>query len=169
MTLPRAALVTLAVLLPVAAIAGETSIWPLRRTDDVDWGQGLYDKHCAHCHGRGAQGDGPAAAAMTVPVPALRGRSNDQTRGGFVTLARQGKGAMPAYQDSISRQDARRVFIYLEALDDPNRALPAEEDPEEDGAPVPEGDAPPEAGGDAPPEAGGDAPPEAGGDAEGGE
>jgi mono/diheme cytochrome c family protein len=110
----------------------------------VDWGQGLYDKHCWHCHGRQAQADGPSAAALIVPVPALRGRSNEDTRPGFITLTRQGKGAMPAYQDSISRQDVRRIFIYIEALDDPTRALP----PEEDDAPVPDGDAPPAAGDD---------------------
>lgn len=140
MTSSRAALVALAVLLPLAAFAGDTSIWPLRRTDDVDWGQGLWDKHCWQCHGRQAQGDGPSAAAMTVPVPILRGRSSDESRADYVTLARQGRGAMPAYQDSISRQDMRRVFIYLESLDDPGRTRP----PEEDEDPVPDGDAPAE-------------------------
>jgi mono/diheme cytochrome c family protein len=135
------------ILLPLALLlaaqaAAETSNWPTRRSSDTDWGGDLYNKHCWQCHGRQGEGDGPAASALQVPVPSLRGSSNDDTRGDLVTTARQGSGAMPSYMESISRQDMRRVFLYIESLDKPGRKpKPSEEDEEQEG-PTEEGDAP---------------------------
>lgn len=34
-------------------------------------GQELFRRHCASCHGLGAQGDGPMAQVMTLPMPDL--------------------------------------------------------------------------------------------------
>jgi mono/diheme cytochrome c family protein len=141
------------VALPSWALA-ESSSWPTKRSSDTDWGQDLYDKHCWQCHGRKAEGDGPAAAALQVPVPALRGTSDDATRGDLVTTARQGSGTMPAYHESISRQDMRRVFLYIESLDKPEKKPEASTEDADPELPTEEGNAP-----DAP-----DAP-----DAEGGE
>jgi len=35
-------------------------------------GQRTFQTHCASCHGPMAEGDGPTAATLTVPVPNLR-------------------------------------------------------------------------------------------------
>ncbi len=140
--------------------------WPTKRSPDPEWGEGLYQKHCWQCHGRQAEGDGPSAAAMKAAVPSLRGRSNHDSRSELVSLARQGQGPMPGYHDSISRQDLRRIFVYIESLDRPPE--PEEEEEEEDGDEVPENDAPADEEGDAPADEEGDAPadeePEAGGE-----
>jgi mono/diheme cytochrome c family protein len=125
MTASRLLVLLVLAALPAWAMAGSSS-WPTKRGSDVSWGKGLYNAHCWQCHGRKAEGDGPAAEALQVPVPGLRGRSNNDTRGDLVTTARQGSGPMPTYEDSISRQDVRRIFLYIESLDDP------EEEPEED-------------------------------------
>ena len=34
---------------------------------DVTRGKAVYERHCLACHGRGGWGDGPDAAALTVP------------------------------------------------------------------------------------------------------
>jgi mono/diheme cytochrome c family protein len=35
-------------------------------------GERTFQTHCASCHGASAEGDGPTAAALSVPVPNLR-------------------------------------------------------------------------------------------------
>jgi mono/diheme cytochrome c family protein len=147
--------------LPGWALA-ETSDWPTRRSSDTEWGKDLYNVHCWQCHGRKAQGDGPAAENLLVEVPSLRGVSDDTTRGDLVATARQGRDAMPSYHESISRQDMRRVFLYIESLDKPSKKAREAVEDEDEELPTEEGNAPDEEG-NAPTEEG-NAP-----DAEGGE
>ena len=142
-----ASLTLLALLLALAAPtvhAADSSKWPTKRSSDPEWGEDKYTKHCWHCHGAEGNGDGPAAADLLVEVPSLRGLSNNDTRGDLVTTVRQGRGAMPSYHESISRQDVRRIFVYLEGLDNPKKKPAADEEPEE--SPLPENDAPTEEG-----------------------
>ncbi len=137
-----------------ALLAKESSKWPTKRSPDPEWGEDKYNKHCWQCHGAQAQGDGPAAANMQVPVPSLRGISNADTRGDLIVTVRQGSGPMPAYHENISRQDVRRIFVYLESLDDPDRKPSRdEEDEDEDGD---ERDVPAEEEGNAPEPEGGE-------------
>ncbi len=89
-----------------------------------------------------AEGDGPSADALQVPIPSLRGISSDANRGDLIATARQGRGAMPAYHESISRQDMRRVFIYIESLDKPKKKPAKDETEEEADGPTEEGNAP---------------------------
>ncbi len=35
---------------------------------DVTKGKAVYERHCLACHGSGGRGDGPEAAALTVPA-----------------------------------------------------------------------------------------------------
>ncbi len=134
------------VALPGWALA-ESSTWPTKRSSDTEWGEDLYNKHCWQCHGRQAQGDGPAAAALQVPVPSLRGVGDPDIRAERVTTARQGSGPMPAYHESISRQDMRRVFIYIESLDHPGKK-PADDPDDAEQGPTEEGNAPEGEGGE---------------------
>jgi mono/diheme cytochrome c family protein len=141
------------ILLLLTLVAGsalaEKHDWPTKRSSDTEWGEDLYNKHCWQCHGRKGEGDGPAADALQVEVPVLRGISDPSNRGDMVTTARQGHGAMPAYHESISRQDMRRVFLYLESPDKKAKKKADEEDEEEEPeAPTEEGNAPDVEGGD---------------------
>ena len=47
-------------------------------------GPAIYQEHCASCHGVNGKGDGPVAAALTVPASDL------------TTIARRAGGAFPA-------------------------------------------------------------------------
>ena len=38
---------------------------------DIEAGRELFLSRCAACHGAGAQGDGPMAALISIPVPNL--------------------------------------------------------------------------------------------------
>ena len=57
----RLLIVLLSLLLAGPAFADETSID----------GRSLFLSRCAACHGTGAQGDGPMAAVIAIPVPDL--------------------------------------------------------------------------------------------------
>ena len=167
MTRLRSAILLSLLVLPTLALA-ESSKWPTKRSSDTEWGEDLYNKHCWQCHGRQAEGDGPSADAMQVPVPSLRGVSSDATRGDLIVTARQGHGPMPGYHESISRQDMRRVFLHIESLDHPKKKPDDAEDDEPEG-PTEEGNAPDAEG--AAPDAEGAAPDAEGAapEAEGGE
>jgi len=71
------------IFLLVAIVAGCSSTPTLRL------GEQTFQTHCASCHGPLAEGDGPTAATLTVPVPNLR------------TLSERNGGAFPA--DAIAR------------------------------------------------------------------
>ena len=45
------------------------------RVPDLDLGAQVYAEACASCHGPAAQGDGPMAGALAIPVPDLTGLS----------------------------------------------------------------------------------------------
>jgi mono/diheme cytochrome c family protein len=149
-TTPLAILLLLATPMVTASYKAQ---WPTKRSSNTDWGGDKYDKHCWQCHGAEGHGDGPSAAAMQVDVPGLRGISNADTRGGLINKVRQGSGPMPAYHENISRQDIRRIFLYLEGLDDPKGKPPRDEEEDEDQE-VPENDAPVEEGNEPEPEGG---------------
>ncbi len=143
-------LIPIALLLMISGLAfAETHDWPTKRSSDTEWGKDLYNKHGLQCQGRQAEGDGPAAEALQAPVPTLRGISDSSTRGDLVTTARQGRGGMPGYHESISRQDMRRVFLYIESLDKPGKKR-VEDEPEEGEpeGPTEEGNAPDAEGGE---------------------
>jgi mono/diheme cytochrome c family protein len=62
-------LMLLGAVLPLAACSGAP-----RAVDAAtahSQGERLYQMSCAACHGRGAQGDGPVAPLLKVPVPDL--------------------------------------------------------------------------------------------------
>jgi mono/diheme cytochrome c family protein len=65
----------LSLLAAIAAGCSSTPTQPL--------GERTFQTHCASCHGPLAEGDGPIAATLTVPVPNLR------------TLSRRNGGTFP--------------------------------------------------------------------------
>jgi len=101
---------------------------PKSRPPDKERGEDVYERACWYCHGEEALGDGPAAAAMTVAVPALAGVDKAQ-KDAMVEIILNGRGDMPAFREEIDIHDARRVMTWLASLDpDP----PKEEEDEEE-------------------------------------
>ena len=107
---------------------------PRKRPTDEARGKELYDRHCVACHGAWAKGHGPATQALVHPVPDLEGKveSNDDT----IQIVLRGKGAMPGYEQTFDRFDAKRVLDHMAKLKKPaETAKPA---PEPEPEPVPE-------------------------------
>ena len=113
-------------------------------------GEQLYRRFCAACHGRGGQGDGVVAEALSVPVPdltllALRNRGRfpaarvAEIVDGRVSFDAHGTRTMPVWgqefwieagADSQAEYTVRamieRLVNYLRTLQRSNAAEPAE-------------------------------------------
>ena len=89
---------------------------PTKMPEDKVRGRELYQDLCWQCHGVDGRGDGPLAAVSAVPPGDLRGRAEEQWPE-LVQRVLQGQGDMPAFGDSLDRHEARRILVWLAALD----------------------------------------------------
>ncbi len=94
---------------------------PTRNKPDAEAGKDIWMQSCWQCHGRGAKGDGPAAPALAKPVPSIKGLVTSETMPEFIATVREGRGAMPGYGDVLTKRDAKRVLIYVQTLDKPQK------------------------------------------------
>ena len=119
---------------------------PTKRPTDEERGKELYERHCDSCHGGWARGKGPATQALVRPVPNLEGKveADDKT----IMLVMRGKGAMPSYEQTFDRFDAKRVLQHMAKLKGPAPKAPADA-PTETDAPA-EAEAPTEPPADTP-------------------
>ena len=78
----------------------------------LDPGQAIYIRECAACHGNGGVGN-PAAG-----VPALNQNSGVWEKSPQVleAIILEGKGTMPGYADSISREDLADLLAWIRSL-----------------------------------------------------
>lgn len=89
---------------------------PSKQPTDPVRGRELYEAHCWQCHGPTGQGDGPLAAALGVPLASLRDR-DAAGWSALVDVIMQGRADMPAHAEVMDRYDARRILVWLQALD----------------------------------------------------
>jgi mono/diheme cytochrome c family protein len=89
------------------------------RPTDEERGEELYNRHCIQCHGATAAGDGPAAAALVTAVPDLSKSLLDKPNDSTIQIVLNGNGAMPSFQLSFDKHDARRVLKYMERTTHP--------------------------------------------------
>lgn len=105
---------------------------PTKRPTDEERGKELYQRHCEACHGGWARGHGPATQALVRPVPDLEGKVNADDK--TIMVVMRGKGAMPSYEQTFDRFDAKRVLQHMSKLKGPepkpDAASPKEEAPD---------------------------------------
>ncbi len=129
------AIATLAALLALSAVAPAAQ--PSKRPTDEVRGKELYVRHCEACHGAQGKGHGPATQALVDPVPDLNGKVNadDQT----IRIVLRGKSAMPGYEQTFDKHDARRVLQHMAKLKASSEPPPSTK-PGAPPAPAEEGD-----------------------------
>ena len=124
------------VLLLATIGASALAAQPTKRPSDADRGRDLYNRHCVQCHGVGARGDGPASRSLVHPPADLQGKvkADDPT----IAIVRNGKGPMPAFDQSFGPEDARKTLAFMAGLTDkaPPVAPPPADKPEEPEEPV---------------------------------
>jgi len=114
------AIAGLSAILAVSAVAPAAQ--PNKRPTDEVRGKELYDRHCEACHGAYAKGHGPATEALVHPVPDLLGRvkADEAT----IRLVLRGKDAMPGYEQTFDKHDAKRVLQHMARIQEPSAAPP---------------------------------------------
>jgi len=120
----------------LGAILGASALaaQPNKRPSDEVRGKELYSRHCEACHGAYARGHGPATQALVHPVPDLLGKVKADEATMRVVL--RGKAAMPGYEQTFDKQDAKRVLQHMARIKAPSNQAPppaeAEPPPAED-------------------------------------
>lgn len=83
----------------------------------VQRGEKVFTSVCWTCHGMGGHGDGPAAAGLPIAPaklsdPVVQAQSN----GALYWKITHGRGAMPTYEEVLSREERWAVVQYLRTL-----------------------------------------------------
>jgi mono/diheme cytochrome c family protein len=75
----------------------------------------VYKTNCAPCHG--ATGDANTPAGKVFKVPSFTSenvlKESDEH---MLTIAKNGKGAMPPWNDKISEDDLKNVIAFIHTL-----------------------------------------------------
>ncbi|MBA4372823.1 MAG: cytochrome-c oxidase [Thermodesulfovibrio sp.] len=113
---------------PVAAAGGVKEVhFPNPLADNpqaIAKGKDLYAKNCASCHGDNAKGDiGPSLVddeffyeKGDMPDDDYFEVTNNGTSEGYVEDGRTGKGGMPGFKDSLSKDDIWSIVAYLRSI-----------------------------------------------------
>jgi len=115
--------------LAIAKEVGKQWHNPLEPTmENMKRGQESFNIYCKTCHGKTANGDGPATGPNRFPRPPSL--HTDEARGyadgTIFHIVTKGVGKMHGYADKLDEQERWEVILYLRAL---QRAMnPKEED-----------------------------------------
>lgn len=84
----------------------------------INKGALLYSEHCVSCHGVNAEGDGTLAKTLTPKPTNLKAMSGGHTDGDFAWKIANGRGAMPAWKDTLSKDDIWDLVNFIQSLKD---------------------------------------------------
>ena len=79
-------------------------------------GQKLYAKNCVTCHGVKGEGDGPAGAYLKPKPANLKAMANQHPDGDFAYKIKVGRGAMPAWESSMSDTEVWHLVNFIKYL-----------------------------------------------------
>jgi putative copper resistance protein D len=81
-------------------------------------GKGLYEQHCASCHGAVGQGDGPDRAGLPVPPTNLVESQKRWSDGVFhIRMIATAKNGMPSFRDTLPKDERWAIISYIRSLD----------------------------------------------------
>jgi mono/diheme cytochrome c family protein len=89
----------------------------------VQQGRQIFEKNCVSCHGQNAEGDGPAAAAINPRPTNLKAMSGNHPDGDFAWKIANGRGAMPAWKDTLSSEQIWHLVNYIQSLGGANNSM----------------------------------------------
>lgn len=101
--------------------------------DRVRTGEGVYQRHCAQCHGPDADGQGIHAKRFNPPPSNLStSKRSDDYRMQIITVGGQNMGrsaVMPEWGLELSGQEILDVVVYLRKVTDDTMARAAKAGP----------------------------------------
>ena len=85
----------------------------------INTGKQLYMKHCASCHGRTGEGDGPKSRRLeTFSGDFSKEAYQKQTDGEMFYKTKFGRDEMPGYEGKVSDKDIWHMVNYMRTFDD---------------------------------------------------
>jgi mono/diheme cytochrome c family protein len=104
---------------PVGSVPRDSRTVMAARPEDerVSAGSRLFQINCAHCHGAGGAGDGPASRYLKerptdLHLPEIQVLS-ERTIYEIVT---QGNDVMPPFKGELSAEERRSISVYVKSL-----------------------------------------------------
>lgn len=83
----------------------------------VQRGEKVFNSLCWVCHGMEGRGDGPSSASMEVkPASLVSASVKEQSNGALYWKIGHGRGAMPSYEEVLSREERWAVVHYIRSL-----------------------------------------------------
>ena len=89
----------------------------------IEHGQQLYMKHCASCHGKTVEGNGPLADVLTIRLQNLQTHVIHHDPAALFQMIAQGiDPAMPAFTSKLDMDEISDLIDYIYTLEDSYRA-----------------------------------------------
>jgi len=82
----------------------------------IQTGAELYRQNCVSCHGANADGNGMAAMMMNPKPANLRTMAGMHPDGDFAYKIKVGRGAMPAWKNTLNEHQVWHLVNYIQAL-----------------------------------------------------
>jgi len=82
----------------------------------VQRGRDLFLSNCISCHGNSGRGDGPVALALTPKPADLVVMASMHPAGEFYWKIENGRSSMPAWKDTLSKNQIRELINYIKSL-----------------------------------------------------
>lgn len=76
-------------------------------------GEGLYQEHCAACHGEYLLGDGPDAELYDPPPSNLYHHTNNHEDDYLIWRVAEGFGDMPDWKDELTMDEMWQIIAFL--------------------------------------------------------
>lgn len=88
----------------------------LSNKTNIEKGAELYQKMCAHCHGKEGKGDGAISASGKIVAPDYPGKLKDLSEGKMYHSINYGKGLMGSHASQMSKLERWQVVEYVKCL-----------------------------------------------------
>jgi mono/diheme cytochrome c family protein len=83
---------------------------------NIEKGAALYQKMCAHCHGKEGKGDGKISADGKIVAPDYPGKLKDLSEGKMYHSITYGKGLMGSHASQLSKLERWQVIEFVKCL-----------------------------------------------------
>lgn len=83
--------------------------------ESIATGKEIFLNNCAYCHGEDVRGMSSEEAGLDTSPPDLKKRLKNHTDGDFFWKIENGRGEMPAFQESLDDEEIWHVINFIKS------------------------------------------------------